>query len=377
MKKQRFWLTPAAGLIGLLAVALTVVVVASAAVTSRSGISVETVYSQSCIPAPSGLVSWWPGDGNANDIFDGNSGTLLNGANFASGKVGQAFSFDGVDDQVVIADAVALNPTQITIDAWVKPTSGIPGFGMIVAKGGNGSGFSSQYQFNVSPTRRLAFQSATVFQGPPNLLAASSLPLDTFTHVAVTHDGTTGKLYVNGNIVDQSDFALAPPTAQSLRIGTEATQGSAVFFKGLIDEVQIFSRALSPTEIQAIFNAGSAGKCKAIEVDIDIKPGSFPNSINSNSRGRIPVAILSTADFDAPSEVDKASVTFGRTGDEDSLAKCNKSAEDVNADGLLDQVCHFKTQATGFQAGDTEGILKGQTVDGLPIEGRDSARIVH
>jgi len=58
------------------------------------------------------------------------------------------------------------------------------------------------------------------------------------------------------------------------------------------------------------------------------------------------------------------------------LKKCTKSNEDVNGDGLLDVVCHFNTQDTGFQEGDTEGILQGQTVDGTPIEGRDSVRIV-
>ncbi len=89
------------------------------------------------------------------------------------------------------------------------------------------------------------------------------------------------------------------------------------------------------------------------------------------------VAILSTPDFDATTEVDKSSLTFGRTGDEDSLARCTRSNEDVNGDGLLDVVCHFRTQDTGFQSGDTEGILKGKTVDNVPIEGRDAVRIVH
>lgn len=113
-----------------------------------------------------------------------------------------------------------------------------------------------------------------------------------------------------------------------------------------------------------------------IEVDIDIKPGSAPNSIDPSSAGVTPVGILSTPDFDAPSELDKASLTFGRTGDEPSLAFCPASPEDVNSDGLLDQVCHFETQVTGFQLGDTEGILRGQTVDGVSIEGRDAVRIV-
>lgn len=113
-----------------------------------------------------------------------------------------------------------------------------------------------------------------------------------------------------------------------------------------------------------------------MRVDIDIKPGSDPNSIDPSSAGVIPLGILSTPDFDAPSEVDKTSLTFGVTGDEPSLAFCPSSADDVNGDGLLDQVCHFETRLTGFQVGDTEGVLRGQTVDGVPIEGRDAVRIV-
>jgi hypothetical protein len=113
-----------------------------------------------------------------------------------------------------------------------------------------------------------------------------------------------------------------------------------------------------------------------ITVDIDIKPGSFPNSINTKSRGRIPVAILSSPTFDASAEVDKTTPTFGQTGDEPSLAFCNNGNEDVNGDGLLDVVCHFYIQDTGFQIGDTEGVLKGLTQGGRPFEGNDSVRIV-
>jgi len=113
-----------------------------------------------------------------------------------------------------------------------------------------------------------------------------------------------------------------------------------------------------------------------IPVEIDIKPGSYPNSINPKSKGNIPVAILSSSTFDAPSQVDKTSLTFGRTGDEESLAFCNPSGEDVNGDGLLDLVCHFETEKTGFQHGDTQGVLKGKTMDGTPIKGTDYVKIV-
>ncbi len=75
-------------------------------------------------------------------------------------------------------------------------------------------------------------------------------------------------------------------------------------------------------------------------------------------------------------EVNKNSLRFGRTGAEASLALCNTDAQDVNGDGLLDQVCHFYTSLTGFQVSDTVGFLKGLTVEGIPIEGRDAVRIL-
>jgi 6-phosphogluconolactonase (cycloisomerase 2 family) len=114
----------------------------------------------------------------------------------------------------------------------------------------------------------------------------------------------------------------------------------------------------------------------ALQVAIDIKPGSFPNSINPKSRGKIPVAILSTSSFDAPNRVDTTSLTFGDTGDETSLAFCDSNSEDVNRDGLPDLVCHFNTQQTGFKGGDKQGTLKGKTLDGTHIVGTDSVNIV-
>lgn len=65
----------------------------------------------------SGLISHWKADGNANDSVDGNNGTLF-GTTFASGKNGQAFSLDGVNDYVRIPDSANLNPAHLTIGFW-------------------------------------------------------------------------------------------------------------------------------------------------------------------------------------------------------------------------------------------------------------------
>jgi len=112
-----------------------------------------------------------------------------------------------------------------------------------------------------------------------------------------------------------------------------------------------------------------------LTVTIDIRPGSLQNPVNPASRGTIPVAILSTASFDAPTEVDTTSLAFGRTGNEASLAFCSPP-QDVNGDGLLDLLCHFSTPKTGFQSGDTQGLLTGKTVTGTPLRGTDSITVV-
>ena len=109
-------------------------------------------------------------------------------------------------------------------------------------------------------------------------------------------------------------------------------------------------------------------------VIIDIKPGGFPNSINPQNLGKIPVAIISKTGFLAPSQVDQRSLTFGHTGNEQSLAFCN--SQDVNGDGIMDLVCQFYMSLTGFQIDDTAGVLKGQTVEGMAIFGTDSVVIV-
>ena len=119
------------------------------------------------------------------------------------------------------------------------------------------------------------------------------------------------------------------------------------------------------------------------EVTIDIKPGSFPNSINPAQKGVTPVAIFSTEDFDAPASIDLTTLTFGATGTEASLSYKGKggavphcSFEDVDGDGLLDIVAHFVTRLCGFDVGDDTGYLKGETFSGLEIVGSDSVRIV-
>ena len=110
--------------------------------------------------------------------------------------------------------------------------------------------------------------------------------------------------------------------------------------------------------------------------DIDIKPDDKLNAINPSSKGDIPVAIISRTGFDATSDINIASLRFGRAGSENSLKSCSKRGEDVNGDLRKDLLCHFTTQVAGFLAGDSIGVLTGFLNDGSPFEGADTVRIV-
>jgi Tol biopolymer transport system component len=115
---------------------------------------------------------------------------------------------------------------------------------------------------------------------------------------------------------------------------------------------------------------------KGYHISIDIRPGKFPNNINPKNKGRINVALLSSKNIDVTKMLDQATLTFGRTGDEQSFIRCEKIAKDVNSDGFLDLTCRFKINNTGFQVGDSVGILRFLDINGVPYEGRDSIIII-
>jgi len=106
-----------------------------------------------------------------------------------------------------------------------------------------------------------------------------------------------------------------------------------------------------------------------IPVAIDVKPGSVTNPINPRDLGVIPVAILTTATFNAM-QVDPLSVAFGPNGAGEAHGR--GQSEDVNGDGQPDLVLHFRTQETGIQCQETSVALTGETFDGQAIQGTDA-----
>lgn len=213
-----------------------------------------------CIPPPSGLVSWWRGEGNANDAVGGLNGTLSGGAGFGAGLVGQAFSLDGVTGYVQIGDRPELVMSNaLTVEAWIFPTgsgSGPASEGIIINKEG---------EYEIDRTSDGTIRVAIKDPSSPFVWTVTPLvaPLNAWTHVALAYGNGVVEIYGNGSLVQTyngpSTIGDELPAQNDFRIG--GRQSISECFKGMIDEVAVYRRALSAVEIAAIHQAGSAGKC--------------------------------------------------------------------------------------------------------------------
>ncbi|MCX6619389.1 MAG: LamG domain-containing protein, partial [Acidobacteria bacterium] len=232
-----------------------------------------------CTPPPSGLVGWWPGDGNAWDLAAGNNGTPFNGADFAAGVVGQGFSLSGVSQYLDVGNPAALRVSagDFTVDTWVKfnslthPPGSVTGpagdmsiMDKMSATGINQDGWRLFKQDNNHFWFCLGGGGANGCGGGPSTLVQSATVATTgvWYHVTAVKTSSTISIYVNG--VKETTTSLGPFTdthAASLKIGASAAEGS--YLNGLVDEAEVFNRALSDAEIATIYNASALGKCRA------------------------------------------------------------------------------------------------------------------
>jgi len=182
-----------------------------------------------------------------------NHGTLLNGPNWTrKGKYGSALVFDGVDDKVVVPDSNSLDLTnRLTLEAWVYPTTAMSGWDTILMKEqppGN-----LLYALYANGDNNLPYGYIYI-NGEQGLSGAGTLPLNTWSHLALAYDGATLRFYVNGQLVgSKAQTGSIPVTSGPLGIGGNNIWANE-YFSGRIDEVRIYNRALSQPEIQNDMN---------------------------------------------------------------------------------------------------------------------------
>ncbi len=186
---------------------------------------------------------------------------MQGGVTFAPGEVDQAFNFGGVDGDVDLGTWFDFQ--SFTVDMWVNPAPGADqqAFANIIDNNHTGARSWVLQYFNTDDVYDFGTSGASDH-------ISFSLTPNTWQHLALVRDGATyeARVYVNGQLVGSSPGTrdIVYDGTQFLRLGHWG--GGTRYFKGLEDEVEIFNRVLSQSEIQAIYNAGSAGKCKPPQV---------------------------------------------------------------------------------------------------------------
>jgi hypothetical protein len=212
-----------------------------------------------CFPIPSGVISLWSANGDALDRVGTNHGTLSGGTTYTAGRFGQAFLFNGLAATVSApSTGIPSGSADRTIELWVRIDAvsmnnqpffagygsfGVPGATYQVGTFGGG-GFS-------------------YFSTWGQVLQGRSIPTMAWTHVAVTTQGQLTILYLDGNIAAAGAINVSTPASSTFyigRIGDGSSWGNSERVTGAIDEVTVYDRALSASEIGAIAS-NPLGKC--------------------------------------------------------------------------------------------------------------------
>ncbi|MBA4372566.1 MAG: hypothetical protein C0402_06850 [Thermodesulfovibrio sp.] len=209
----------------------------------------------------SGLISWWGGNNNTLDTVSGNSGTFIGNGLYAPGRVGSAFSFDGVSDYVLM-NLISTVTDNLSMSAWVKwgGPNASNSFQRIFYNGDSGPDGYGIYLASLNQNGVPDGTLTILVGGHTFTYTGSQLAQGAWHHVAAVRNSGTWTCYLDGIALSVDNNNTAPNTPT----GSASIGGSSYgndMFKGLIDEVQFFNRALSPDKIALIANRGGIANC--------------------------------------------------------------------------------------------------------------------
>lgn len=345
----------------------------------------------------------------------------------AGSETNYALEFDGSGAMVDLSAMPIGGPASVTIEVWARMDEA-DRLQFLVTNAE--SDFNDGFALFITGSNRVGFVVASSVFAKAVAIGATELEVDEWYHLAASFDPQLGsvKVFVNG--VEDGSVAYAGAIryleGRDLLLATQrkSFMRRMRYFRGALDEIRIWGYSRRPAELHATMeyelagdepgllgywplNEGEGRKTedaspadnpgdlvngpewieapwrKNLErlVTIDVKPEDSENVIPTHSRGKIPVALLSSNDFDAVEEVDRATLTFGRTGSEESLDRRGRgrthcAVDDVNADGRRDLICMFETLKTSLEPGDEKAILRGATMDATTLRGEDAIRAV-
>lgn len=243
-----------------------------------SGTEIKAIYdadkagklNPNCVEPSTNCVGWWPADENNHDYARTNFASLFNGAYFSPAFSSSGFTCDGANDYVVVTNAPDLNPTNaLTLETWIYLNywnGSDASFGNYPIISKDGCDHDRQYLLTVSSAQKFRFHIGTSISGFVWDDGNTTVEPGGWIHVAMTYDSGTSNLilYVNGaqdKVISNVRGSIIN-TTQSVFIGGSPNSCFPYYFPGIVDEPSVYNRALSGTEIAAIYTAGCAGKCK-------------------------------------------------------------------------------------------------------------------
>lgn len=263
--------------------------------TLAAGLFVAMAHAQTCTPAPPEIISWWPAEGNADDVMGTNNGILLGGLSFTNGEVGQGFWFNNTNQGVDISSNSSLRlgesmtpsgPEEYascTFECWINPADVSqshpifewPGLELSIESGGTLTARMQTDSIYIGEGYGEYFLVTNTVSAQPGLVVANA-----FQHVAVVFiqqlnpnapEGLNYRVYLYyngiqvGSMLESSSYVwLELPDGPSgdVHLGYSPTEG--IDFAGILDEATLYSTNLSGDQIAAIYNAGPEGKCSAL-----------------------------------------------------------------------------------------------------------------
>jgi hypothetical protein len=231
-----------------------------------------------------GLVAYYPFNGNANDESGNGNNGIVYGATLTTDRFGNAnhaYSFDGISNYIIVTDGSQFNFSNIlSVSLWVKPKSTQVAHAALIDKShSHGSNGWIQKSWAIQQTENDTNVYYFNFQNNNTAFYNNrfSLEQNIWTHVFIVKENNIIKIYINNKLIATSvegSVNIDTNGDKPLLIGSiNNTIGSVKstdrHFNGMIDDIRIYNRVLSDSEIQAIYNEGQV--CS----DVAIKPYTF------------------------------------------------------------------------------------------------------
>ncbi|MDX6439390.1 MAG: hypothetical protein QOF45_1973, partial [Gaiellaceae bacterium] len=209
---------------------------------------------QPCATPPVAAYSFDAGSGTSltDNSGNGNTGAISGATWTTAGKSGRALTFDGVSDLVTVADKASLDlTTGMTLEAWIRPTANSVWRTVVTKETSGNLTYGLFSNSDVPQPSSIVTIGASAVQDVTT--GTTEVPLSSWAHLATTYDGSVLRLYVNGTQVATKNVtgAMASSTGP-LQIGGNNVWSE--WFQGQIDDLRIYDRALSPSELQTDMN---------------------------------------------------------------------------------------------------------------------------